>query len=258
MTKQELKSQILAEEARIHEEIRKLYPNGAGLDGIIDIDVYLGDGEIKNPLKILWILKERGYPTNKPDMDFPVKDCMLYLADYKEWYKTYGNMCHVTEGILEWQRLNDDKYLSFENLPALRVETSSYSVCYDNPQQFFPLDYIAFLNVKKLGSHEKTSEQSEINAEYEKPEVQKILKEQFDYINPDIVIFGNHVKKLTEDFSGVPLSDFHECGKCKYFYDEKHNKLFIDADHPNARYTEAEYCNSIFNAIKQNANELLK
>lgn len=259
MTKEELKSQIHSEEARIHEEIRNLYPNAAGLDGIIDIDCYLGLKEpiSTNLLKILWILKERGYPTNKPDMEFSVRDCMLYLADYPKWKNTYGNMCYVTEGILEWQRLKDEQYLSFENLPELETEGSS--VCYkNNEKQFFPLDYIAFLNVKKLGSHSQTSNQNEINAEYANPEVQKILKEQFDYINPDIVIFGNHVIKLTEDFSGVPLSDFHESGKCKYFYDEKRNKLFIDADHPNARYTEAEYCNSIFNAIKQNAKELIK
>lgn len=263
MTKEELKSQMLTEEARIHEEIRKLYPNGAGLDGIIDINRYLDlKNEITqgNTLKILWILKERGYPTNKLDMEFPVKDCMLYLADYKEWYKTYGNMCHVTEGILEWQRLKDDKYLSFENLPALRVETSSYSVCYDNPQQFFPLDYTAFLNVKKLGSHSQTSNQNEINAEYAKPEVQKILKEQFAYINPDIVIFGNQVTKMAEDFSGVSLSEFTDSGKCKCYFSKQNNKLFIFANHPNVygHMTNEEYCNSIFNAIKQNAKELIK
>ena len=250
---------MIAEEARIHEDIRKLYPNAAGLDGIIDIDFYLGLKEpiSTNPLKILWILKERGYPTNKPDMEFSVRDCMLYLADYPKWKNTYGNMCYVTEGILEWQRLKDERYISFENLPKLETEGSS--VCYkNNEKQFFPLDYIAFLNVKKLGSHAQTSNSNEIKAEYEKSEVQKILKEQFEYINPDIVIFGNHVNKLTEDFSGVPLSNFHECGKCKYFYDTKRNKLFIDADHPNARYNESEYCNSIFNSIKQNANKLLK
>lgn len=261
MTKEELKSQILAEEARIHEEIRKLYPNGAGLDGIIDIDCYLGLKEpiSTNPLKILWILKERGYPTNKPDMEFPVRDCMLYLADYPKWKNTYGNMCYVTEGILEWQRLKDEQYLSFENLPELETEGSS--VCYkNNEKQFFPLDYIAFLNVKKLGSHSQTSNQNEINAEYAKPEVQKILKEQFAYINPDIVIFGNQVTKMAEDFSGVSLSEFTDSGKCKYYFSKQNNKLFIFANHPNVygHMTNEEYCNSIFNAIKQNAKELIK
>lgn len=262
MTKEEQKSQMLSEEARIHEEIRKLYPNGAGLDGIIDIDCYLGLKEpiSTNLLKILWILKERGYPTNKPNMEFSVKACMLGLADYNDWKRTYGNMCSVTEGILEWQRLKDDKYLDYKNLPELKVEKPHNGVYYENPQQFFPLDYTAFLNVKKLGSHGKTSEQSEINAEYAKPEVQKILKEQFAYINPDIVIFGNQVTKMAEDFSGVSLSEFTYSGKCKYYFSKRNNKLFIFANHPNVygHMTNEEYCNSIFNAIKQNAKELIK
>lgn len=252
-----------AEETRIHEEIRKLYPNGAGLDGIIDINRYLDlKNEITqdNTLKILWILKERGYPTNKTDMDFHIKDCMLGLADYNEWKRTYGNMCSVTEGILEWQRLKDDKYLDYKNLPELKVEKPHNGVYYENPQQFFPLDYTAFLNVKKLGSHGKTSKQSEINAEYANPAVQKILKEQFAYINPDIVIFGNQVTKLAEDFSGVSLSEFTDSRNCKYYFSKQNNKLFIFANHPNVygHMTNEEYCNSIFNAIKQNAKELLK
>ena len=130
----------------------------------------------------------------------------------------------------------------------------------DGPQ-FFPLDYIAFLNVKKPGWYKNTSDQPLINKEYEKPEVKRILKEQFDYINPDIIIFGNRVTKIAEDFAGVPFSDYThvgEYGALDYYYDPTKNKLFIFADHPSRPGKKDEYCNSIFNVIKKFSKELLK
>ena len=264
MTKEELKSKIESDETRIHDEIRKIYPNSAGLDGIIKIDDFL---DLKkpdsNPLRILWVLKERGYPRNKKNQEFYIKDYMLYLAQYEKWKLTYGNICSVTEGILEWQRMRDDKYLSYRNLPELNVEQASGSVYYmtqeSSPQQIFPIDYVAFLNVKKLGSNENTSNQGVINEEYSKPEIQNILREQFAYINPDITIFGNQVEKMAEDFGGVSLSDFKVCGKCKYHFDSSSVKLYIYAHHPNVHghMTNEEYCNSIFDVIKIHKKELL-
>lgn len=262
MTKEELKAEMEKKESIIHEEIKNFYQKSVGLDGIVSYDDYL---DIKNPdgnpLKILWILKERAYPS---DEVFYVKDCILYPADNPKWYKTFKKMCFVTEGILEWQRLHDDKYLSFENLPELLPPDKENKVCYKNKEdgyQEFPLDHIAFLNIKKLNSQKRMSNPVEIQAEYAKPEVKKILREQFDYINPDIIIFGAHVTKIAEDFAGISFSEythFGEDGAHDYYFDQKKNKLFIYADHPARIISYSKYCNSIFNVIKMFKNELLR
>lgn len=261
MNKEELKQTMMNAEEQIHEEIKNLYPNSSvGLDGIVSIDDYL---DIKNPdskpLKILWVLKERAYPSND---NFYVKDCILAPADNPKWYKTFKKMCFVTAGILEWQKSLDDKYLSFENRFELYVDKSTNQVYYENPhpQQFFPLDHIAFLNIKKLNSQKHMSKLFEIQAEYAKPKVKEILKKQFDYINPDIIIFGNRITKIAEDFAGVSFSEYThvgEYGAHDYYYDSQKNKLFIYADHPARLIKQDKYCNSIFNVIKKFSNELL-
>ena len=271
MTKIELKNQMEKEEARIHDEIRKLYPNSAGLDGIISIDDYL---DIKNPdskpLKILWILKERGFPKNKINQEFDLREFMKCLGQYPNWKKTYGPMCWITEGILEWQRTKDEKYFNIENLFKLEVEApkeyAAVNYLREDGYQVFPIDHIAFLNVKKLGSTKNTSIQGVIDAEYEKPEVKSILKQQFNYIDADIIIMGCHVKKLAEDFAGVPITSYThigEYGAHDYYYDSSKNKLFIFADHPSAipfsaNLNKNDYCNSIFNVIKKFSKDLLQ
>lgn len=259
-----LKQSIIQEENRIYSEIRKIYPNSAGLDGIINIDRYLDiNHEISHgePIKILWFLKERAFPTNKKNQEFDVRQLMLYVAEYSKWRLTYGNMCSVSEGILEWWRTKNEKYLYLENLPELKVEESSvyYMTEEKFPQQIFPLDFTAFLNVQKKGVFTQTSNQNLLYAEYAKPEIQQILKEQFCYINPDITIFANHIEKLAEDFSGNQLSNFTVCGTCKYYFDRQRNKLFIYTHHPNlhGQVTKEDYCNSIFEAIRINQENFL-
>ncbi len=265
MNKIQLKERLLTEETRIHNEIREIYPNCAGLDGIICVNKYIDLlNPNSNPLKILWILKEKGFPRNRINQEFDNRVYMLYVAQYSRWRNTYGNMCSITEGILEWQRTKNNKYLCLENLPELKVEKESGSVYYmpdeESPDPIYPLDYIAFLNVKKNGSYRNTSNQGIINAEYTKPEIKKILNEQINYINPDIIILGNQVQKLAEDITGIPLNKFMQCGTCKYTFDNQNCKLIIFANHPNVygHMTNSEYCNSIFNAIKQNEKELLE
>lgn len=262
MSKEELKQSMLKEESRIHDEIRKLYPNSAGLDGIIDIDSFLDD---TYPLKILWVLKERRFPSNKIDQEFDVREIIKYSGQYEKWEKTFGPMCYATEGILEWQRTKEEKYLELKKLFELKVssETEGNSIYYEyeKDNKIYPMDHIAFLNVKKLGSYENMSKPNQIPGEYAKPEVKKILQEQFNYINPDIIIFGNHVVKLAEDWAGVPITSYThvgEFGAHDYYYDSERNKLFIFADHPSRPGNKNEYCNSIFNVIKKFSKELLK
>ena len=263
MSTQVLKQALIKQETSIYEEIRKIYPNSAGLDGIVNIDRYLDiNHEISQgrPIKLLWFLKERAFPSNKKNQEFDVRQLMLYVAEYSKWRLTYGNMCSVTEGILEWWRTKDSKYLRLENLPELKVEGSSvyYMTEEKSPHQIFPLDFTAFLNVQKKGVFTKTSNQSLLYAEYAKTEIQTILNKQFTYINPDIIIFANHIEKLAEDFSGTQLSNFTVCGTCKYYFDNKRNKLFIYTHHPNlhGQVTKEDYCNSIFEVIQMNQKEL--
>ena len=265
MSNQSIKQTMIQQESTIYDEIRKIYPNSAGLDGIINIERYLDlNHEISQsrPIKILWFLKERAFPSNKKNQEFDVRQLMLYVAEYSKWRLTYGNMCSVTEGILEWWRTKDSKYLRLENLPELKVEGSSvyYMTEEKSPHQIFPLDFTAFLNVQKKGVFTKTSNQSLLYAEYAKTEIQTILNKQFAYINPDIIIFANHIEKLAEDFSQNQLSNFTVCGTCKYYFDSQRNKLFIYTHNPNlhGQVTKEDYCNSIFEAIQINQKELTK
>ena len=257
MKKSELKEQMLTEENRIHNEIKRIYPNSAGLDGIVSIDDYLDiENPDSNPLKVLWILKERAYPDNKVGEEFILNEHMKDFGLYARWRNTYGAMCFVTEGILEFDDSKDEKFLNYNSLYKLEVEdTGGVYYTRDDGEQVFPLDHIAFLNVKKLGSSQNTSNQGLINAEYERPEVKKILQEQFNYINPDIIIMGAHVVKLAEDLAGVSISSYihiGEYGAHDYYFDSARKKLFIYADHPSRRFISKEkYCNSIFEIIKK-------
>ena len=263
MTKEELSKQMMKEELRIHDEIRKIYPNSAGLDGIVNINDYLDmENHDTNPLKVLWILKERGFPDNKIDEEFKLNEHMKDFGLYPKWKNTYGPMCFVTEGILEFDNSKDEKFLNYSSLYKLEVEDSG-GVYYtrDDGEQVFPLDHIAFLNVKKLASSQNTSNQGLINAEYTKPEVKKILQEQFNYINPDIIIMGAHVVKLAEDLAGVPISSYThvgEYGAHDYYFDAARKKLFIYADHPACRIGSERYSNSIFDIVKKYKKELKK
>lgn len=261
MTKEELKLKLEQEEGRIHNKIRKIYPKSAGLDGILNVDKFFDITNPKtSPLKLLWILKERGYPLNKPDQEFILKDYMNHLAQNKKWSRTFSKLCYVTEGILEWQYHNDLEYLDFNNLPKLQVIEDNQEVCYyrNENELIFPLDYIAFLNVKKLGSHNNRSNPKDIDSEYKKTEIREIIKEQVDYIKPDIIISGNRVASLSEDLAGCPFSNFSQNGISKYYFNNNQKRLHIFTYHPAFIMPRIEYCNSIFEIIKQYSSYIRK
>lgn len=245
-----------------HKKIRELYHNSAGLDGIIDVPTY-----VSSKLKVCWILKERNFPVGKEKQEYNLMENMRLLAQCGNWKRTYGNICLVTSGILEWTNTKNKNFLNFENLPELKVEkdenNKNCNVFYDNQnERIYPIDYIAFLNTKKQGVNNTKSKQCEINNEYRNPKVKLILKEQIAYINADVIILGNRVEQMVVDFSGV--SSFKEFDHlepynfCKYYFNEKQKKLYIYTYHPNARKKKKDYCNSIFNIVKQYEYCLLK
>lgn len=240
----------------LDEKIKKIWPHRAGLDGIVDIDEWM-----KRKIKVLWVLKETRDSSDNEESSF----------DYRKWVQfsgekgknlTWTNIANVSLGIsLYAENYLSAEHFSAENLPKLEIEDKSrefYVVC--DGDYIYPMSDIAVIDIRKAPlppDGKGTSNQDEIIAEYEKPEVKQLLLEQVEAINPDVVIIGCQVPHFAEDASKVKLDDFKFTDESKIsraYFDGK--KLFVYTHHPclmgqTKEFTQ-KYYNSIFEAVKQN------
>lgn len=240
----------------IDEKIKKVWQHAAGLDGIVDIDEYS-----KRKIKVLWVLKETRDDPKRDGGSFDYRKWVEFSGEYSQWKATWGNIADVSLGI----RLYADKSLSAHNFVAesltpLKVNYGEiYTTFEDENDWIYPMRDIAIINIKKepkKATENADSNQSLINAEYEKPEVKKLLLEQVEAINPDVIIIGCQVPHFAEDVSKAKLDEFKYSDESKItrcHFDGK--KLFIYTHHPNLRGIKREdYLNSIFAAVKQYFN----
>ena len=244
------KEEVLKEQEAVDVEIARICGNEAGLDGIADIDKFLHfDGEHK----ILWILKEAGRPDNYDGKPYDYRQRFMYAAEYSRWSHTWGNVALVSYGINT--SCENGKELPYSELPKMLVDSGDGSphVTEADGTYVYPLDEIAIINVKKAFTTVSKSKQNEINAEYYKPEVKKLLMRQVEYINPEIVIVANQVQKLAEDLAGIPFADFTVIDNLTRYVVSKERRVVIFTHHPNLQFVSGgkeAYYNSIMTAVK--------
>lgn len=237
------KDEILKRQNEIDDEIRKVWGTEGSLDGITDIDTYL-----KNELHTLWILKE----TNRdalPKENFNQREFNKIGSGWAT--ATYTNIMKTIIGIVEYGASGGKIKLYEKDLPSLVIENGnrdfkSYKSEFSH-DQIFPMDEVAMINVNK-GIGGKTSDDSFIATQYERPEVKKIILEQVEYINPELIIVCNHVEKLLCDLANVDsISEFRDGDEGTKFYNNN-GRLIISTGHPLGKNSE-KYCNSILDIV---------
>ena len=220
---------------QIDEIIKNYWKGNVGLDGIGKIKSYW-DKDFDD-IRVSWCLKEPVFRTNDNDEPYSYRERFTEAADAKGWKNTtFGTIAKTSYGLIKSFRKGT--YIPLSDLLPLTLDGSAPYV-YDDGDDLYPLDKIAIINVNKRNNGSK-SDDGFINAEYAKPDVKKILLQQIDYIEPEIIIVANNVKKMAEDLSGVKLEEFEEYKfeiPCKfktlYHYNKETKKLIFFTHHPS-------------------------
>ena len=168
--------------------------------------------------------------------------------------RTWGNIMKVSAGIREYAASGGNKQLHETDLPNI-VEDSESKAYYSDVSQceIFPLDQIAMINVHK-GIGTSKSDNSFISAQYSKPEIRKLILDQVDYIDPNIIIVCNYVEQLLCDLAGIDdISEYQKSDDSYNLYYKTSKRLIISTGHPLIRgqkgLTSEKYCNDILDIV---------
>lgn len=168
--------------------------------------------------------------------------------------RTWGNIMKVSAGIREYAASGGNKQLHETDLPNI-VEDSESKAYYSDVSQceIFPLDQIAMINVHK-GIGTSKSDNSFISAQYSKPEIRKLILDQVDYIDPNIIIVCNYVEQLLCDLAGIDdISEYQKLDDSYNLYYKTSKRLIISTGHPLIRgqkgLTSEKYCNDILDIV---------
>ena len=109
------------------------------------------------------------------------------------------------------------------------------------------------INVHK-GIGTSKSDNSFISAQYSKPEIRKLILDQVDYIDPNIIIVCNYVEQLLCDLAGIDdISEYQKLDDSYNLYYKTSKRLIISTGHPLIRgqkgLTSEKYCNDILDIV---------
>jgi hypothetical protein len=209
------------------DEIILMFKDNECIDGVIDPECYFNQ-----KLKILWILKEAN-----SEESFSFIECF----NDPEWLKKCGSsLASIRRVIYTSYGILDSENKEWEEFPW-----SNDVLCQEK------LKSIAYINIKKKPGG-SISFDAEIAAAYK--ENQKIIKQQIETYNPDIIIFGNTLSYIEKsDFEGLEGA---EKGVTEYgnHYYKTNNKLYIHTWHPAVRgkgFNDKEYVMDIVNITRK-------
>ncbi|WCC46225.1 hypothetical protein [Tenacibaculum finnmarkense] len=212
---------------KFKENIEKFKGNFVA-DGIVNISEY----NSTNP-KILWILKEAN---SIDDYDWDFRDALKDLKNESGqgiksgWANTFTPIIYTTYGIL-----ND---LNWEDMGSVYNDQSIIEI----------LNKVAYINLKKVPG-DSNADWNKIKSYYN--ENKNAIHEQIQLINPDIIIFGNTMNFLDNDFFEIfGEIRIDKSNKSLHIYENK-EKLLLSAYHPNNRtIKQQEYCNLIIESVR--------
>jgi len=207
------------------DEIIKEHWKNPVLDGITNLNNYK-----KSKYKILWILKEAN-KSGGNDEEWVHREFHKNVTQYTRWWATYKKIIYVSYGILhnnyDWDSIPDvDK--GTERIDGKCI-----------------LEDIAIININKSGGG-STSSQSMINKHYR--EKRKILLQQIDGIEPDIIINASRCEDLFKDIAQESRISTLSNSSLKYFV--TNNRLVMNYYHPASRFPTHKYCNDLLYTAK--------
>lgn len=195
-------------------------------DGIVDYDIFL-----RQPVKILWILKE----TNDPSGSCTDLRRFLDAPDsYPGWKRTWLPVLQVSTALLS--NGEDVEPESFESIDS-KIKLSS--------QEFFPfLRRIAVINISKLPG-DKSISPRELITRYN--QFRDFTLSQIKLINPDVIICCGVFWVMWKDLENYRIDGneptyFRKAldentdrtkGKIKAHYNPQ--RIFVETYHPNQR-----------------------
>ncbi len=178
------------------------YPNFVK-DGIVDYETFN-----KQPLKILWILKEANNNNDNGDLRKYIQNPTIY----RKWKASYLSILHVSCGLLS--NIND--------FDSLKLDMDVFKK-------------IALININKLGGGNRTNWREFI------PKYQlfkDLIIQQMKLINPDVVIFGNVFWLMWNEMKNFHVNDDETEYKMNEIYKNKikthcnSHRIFIETYHP--------------------------
>ncbi len=176
------------------------YPNFIK-DGIVDYETFN-----KQPLKILWILKEAN--NYKGDLREFYKNPTVY----SKWKATYLSVLQVSSGLL----YNNNDF------DSLKFDTDVFRK-------------IALININKAGGGSRANWKGLID----KYQLFKgLIIQQMRLINPDVVIFGNVFGLMWNEMKNFHINDDETKYKMNEIYKNKikthcnSHRIFIETYHP--------------------------
>lgn len=195
------------------------------LDGIVSIESYL-----RAKFKILWILKEARCDAGGWDMRTAIDG--MVDDNRSGWRYTFDKITYVSYGIL-------NNFILWDGMDYVK----------DNPAMKNVLKSIAYINLKKLPNTNEDSYASsngEIANAYQMNK--NIILSQIDIFQPDIVIGGNTLQFLLNDFN-ILKEQMISLNTLSYYDDGK--TLFINTKHPSYHFvSQQEYCDDIILTAK--------
>lgn len=210
------------------EEIGPIY------DGALNFDKYY-----KSPIKIMWLMKEAydhdssGYAMQ----DFFKEGSTSYLDKLvrSSVHPTWQPVVYTSFGILNNVRWKD--------MPWIREDDSIAEV----------LEQIAWVNINKSPSKTFTvTNSANVAAALDLTDAKKLLWDQIELLNPDIIICGNTFEFIQAD---LIIGKTVKKENIEYYF--ANGRHFINAYHPAQRVkglTREKYCNEIIDL----ATDLLK
>src|SRR5574344_181301 len=207
---------------------------------------------INSRIKILWTLKE-------PNRKETGLNCQSGELNERDWYYCNAGYSYsknrLSRKIIDTVIGIQEKIYTYDALPKVLDRDDSdggsgikYYISESDERDHEPMSEIAVINVNKdVGG--SVSDRTAIEAQYSRPEVKKLLLDQIDYIKPQIIINASKVFRLSEDITGVKMTDFNQTEAFPYCV--ANDRLIIHADHPGCRYGTNEYCTKMFNVIKK-------
>ena len=208
----------------LDKEIKNTYKE-AGLDPIILDGIIDNDSYSKSNHKILWILWEPYNDENDNDNRWD-----KYNWDSRKWIN------NDTEGFFKFKTWKNIAYTSYGILNEIKTEEIKNK---DNVSDI--LKHIAYINISKA-PREHTSQNPWKYLDEVYAKCHKVLHQQIEHINPDIIICG-HCVNYFMDYFGLEHGKSLAIDREPYFEIDK--RIIIEAKHPGNRGSQVEYCDDI-------------
>jgi len=195
-------------------------------DGIVNLDTYYN-----SKFKILWILKEPYDQENENKCSWSLSGMLNMSHD-----ELVDRKIHKSK---TWKPIIETTYCILNNIEQYELIDGIK----DSIEMLDVLKNIAIINVKKTPGATVTP-YAKLKKAYTRDN--KIILNQIDLYNPDIIIGGNTMYLFHSDlFSNAPA----EYDEIAYWL--KGSSIYIDAPHPGKRIQRGDYANDILLAIRK-------